>query len=64
MTERSLTNYISMHHDSMILDLEAHEVHRGAIRQFFKQFDTLVFRIALPPLVICAALYSLTEFVM
>ncbi len=65
MTQHDLSNYISMHHGPLTLDLEAEEVSRdGAFKQFLKQYDTLVLRIAVPPLAIWGLLYSLTEFVM
>lgn len=65
MTQHSLSNYISMHHGALTLDLEAEDVSReGAFKKIMKQYDTLVLRIALPPLAIWSVLYSLTEFVM
>jgi hypothetical protein len=64
MTDRSLSNYISMHHDPITLDLDAKEVRTHPVTRLLKQCDTLMLRIAVPPLVIWFALYSLTELFM
>lgn len=70
MDAATLAHTITMRHgaldDRFTLDLIAEKPSTGlkALMRSLKRMDTLAFRIAVPPLTIWGALYSLVEYLM